>query len=198
MITATQPGLDTRIAFSPRGAAHGPRLRVRRAMVDDKNAEAIRRLSRRVDEQDTVSTDRIDALAARIVARLDQIEARADRRAEITDAQATREFSEVRRDLGELRDVGTKLGKRVETLEQGTLHAAAQGAAEGAGRAATVAAKETAIEVAKSTARGFWATTHGKIVSACAVVAGIGTAIDNLPKVIHWLGDALKFMGTTK
>jgi len=159
-------------------------------MPTDQNADAIRRLSRRVDEQDAASADRIDALAARIVARLDQIEARSDRRAEIADGTSAREFGEVRRDLGELRDVGAKLGQRVDKLEQGSLQAAARGAAEGAG----IAAKATAIEIARNTARGFWATTQGKIVGACAVVAGVGAGIDNLPKIARILEAAWAFI----
>lgn len=96
--------------------------------------------------------------------------------------------------VGDLRD-------RVKMLEDSGIRessaGAAEGAARGAGQAAGLVAVATAKVTAAEVAKGFWRTTAGKIVAVGTAIAAIGAGIDNLPKVIKWAGEALKFLSST-
>lgn len=139
----------------------------------------------------------LDRLVERFEGRLDKMEAKFDLRMDGSDRDVQREFSETRRDLGEMRDLLQKHGQRIDHMEdhrEAQMSASAEGAARGAGEAASRAAANTAKVTAAEVAKGFWKTTAGKIVAFGTAIAALGAGIDNLPKVLKWAAEAFHYL----
>lgn len=166
--------------------------------MSDDTREPIQRINKRLTEGLDDVNERIDQGFAGMRGALDQLvdqvrrgEARTNQRLEDQAATLQREFGHLEVGVGELRD-------RVRHLEQSALPqataSAAEGAARGAGQAASQAAAATARVTAAEVAKGFWKTTAGKVVAVGTSIAALGAGIDNLPKVIVWLSEAIHYL----
>lgn len=150
-----------------------------------------------LDRREERWSAQLDRLFERVEGRLDKMEAKFDLRLDGSDKDVQREFGETRRDLGELRDLIDKQGHRIDHMEDhrdAQMSASAEGAARGAGEAASRAAAATAKVTAAEVAKGFWKTTAGKVVAVGTSIAALGAGIDNLPKVIVWVTEAIHYL----
>jgi hypothetical protein len=150
-----------------------------------------------LDRREERWSAQLDRLFERVEGRLDKMEAKFDLRMDGSDKDVQREFGETRRDLGEMRDLIDKQGRRIDNMEEhrdAQVSASAEGAARGAGEAASRAAANTAKVTAAEVSKGFWRTGVGKIVAFCALIAGLGAGIDNLPKVLRWVREVIEYL----
>lgn len=167
----------------------------------DPTRNAIQRLSDRLTSDKDQQNERIDGLFDRLSERFDRLEAKLELKVDKLSNDTHREIDEARRDVGELRDLVTAHGRRVDAIESGKaeqLRASAEGAALGAGRAVGEGAAATAKVTAAAVAKGFWGTWAGKIVAFGTAIAALGAGIDNLPKVIKWTGEFVRHLGEIK
>ncbi|MDP1599031.1 hypothetical protein [Phenylobacterium sp.] len=150
-----------------------------------------------LDRREERWSAQLDRLFERVEGRLDKMEAKFDLRMDGSDKDVQREFGETRRDLGEMRDLIDKQGRRIDSMEDhrdAQVSASAEGAARGAGEAASRAAANTAKVTAAEVAKGFWRTWPGRIVALGTGIAALGAGIDNLPKVIVWVTEAIHYL----
>lgn len=167
----------------------------------DPTRSAIERLSDRLTKDKDQQNERIDSLLDRLNERFDRIEAKVDLKVDKLANDTQREIDEARRDVGELRDLVTGHGKRIDSMENTKaeqLRASAEGAALGAGHAVGEAAAATAKITAAAVAKGFWSTWAGKIVALGTAIAALGAGIDNLPKVLKWTAQFFHYLAGTK
>lgn len=145
------------------------------ARINKRLTEGLDDVNARIDQGFAGLRDAIDSLADQVR----RSDARSTHGLVEQAAALTRAFSHLELGVGELRD-------RVQLLEREGLPrataSAAEGAARGAGQAAGEAAAATARITAAVVAKGFWATTMGKLVGAAvaftALVTGIGAVPD--------------------
>lgn len=150
-----------------------------------------------LDRREERWSAQLDRLFERVEGRLDKMEAKFDLRMDGSDKDVQREFGETRRDLGELRDLIDRQGRRIDHMEEHSeaqMSASAEGAARGAGEAASRAAANTAKVTAAEVAKGFWRTWPGKLVAAGTGIAALGAGVDNLPKVLRWVRELIDYV----
>lgn len=129
--------------------------------------DAISRIGERLDHQST----RMGEMFDRVLERIDRVEAKVDLKLGKMDADVTREFAEARRDVGEVRD-------RLVMVEE---------AAQKSAAASQAATTEAASVAAKTVPVNFWKTATGKLVAACAVLAGVSGGIGAISPILAFL-----------
>lgn len=149
----------------------------------------------RSEERLTAQQDR---LFERIEARFERLEAKFEQRLDASDRDTQRELGEARRDVGELRDLVTKHGGRLDAMDahrDDNMRASAEGAARGAGEAAGAVAVRAAAVVAADRPRTFLETFWGKAVVVGTGVSALAGAISIIPAAIKYGGLVLHFIG---
>lgn len=157
----------------------------------DPTSAAINRLSARITEDKDQQNDRIDKLFTRLGERFDRLEAKVDLKIDRLSDDTQREIDEARRDVGELRDLVTKHGERLDGMEEhrdANMRASAEGAAKGAGEAAGAVATAAAAIVAANQQKPFLKTALGKAVVACAGFSALVAALGSVPAVLKYGG----------
>lgn len=152
----------------------------------------------RAEERLTAQQDR---LFERLESRFERLEAKFEQRLDATDRDTQREFGEARRDLGELRDLVTKHGGRLDAMDahrDDNMRASAEGAAKGAGEAAGAVAVRAAAVVAADRSKPFLETFWGKAVVVGTGVSALAGAVGLVPNIIKYGGIILKFIGGLK
>lgn len=176
-----------------------PARRERSAMVrrratpqaDDPTSIAINRLSQRITEDKDQQNERIDKLFTRLGERFDRLEAKVDLKIDRLSDDTQREIDEARRDVGELRDLVTKHGARLDDMEEhrdANLRASAEGAARGAGEAAGAVATAAAAVIASNQQKPFLKTFLGKVAVGCAGFSALVAALGSVPAVLKYGG----------
>ncbi len=163
----------------------------------DPTHTAINRLSQRIVEDKDQQNERIDKLFTRLGERFDRLEAKVDLKVDRLSADTHREIDEARRDVGELRDLVTKHGDRLDEIDEHreeSMRASAEGAARGAGEAAGAVATAAAAVVAAGQPQPFLKTVTGKIIAVCAVFSALVAALGAVPAVVKSTGLILTFL----
>ncbi len=138
-----------------------------------------------------------DRIFERLEGRFERLEAKFDLRMDASDRTIHSEISEARRDLGELRDLVTKQGRRIDGMEahrDENTRASTEGAARGAGEAAGAVAVRAAAVLAADRGPPFLKTTTGKIVAGCAGFSALVAALGSIPNVIKYAGIVMAFL----
>lgn len=167
----------------------------------DPTHTAINRLSQRLTEDKDQQNERIDKLFNRLGERFDRLEAKVDLKLDRLSADTHREIDEARRDVGELRDLVTKHGDRLDDMEahrDANMRASAEGAAKGAGEAAGVVAAQAAKVTAAAVAKGFWATWLGKLVAGAVAFTALVTGATAVPAALRWIEKLWAFLAGGK
>lgn len=157
-------------------------------------SDAFRTALGRSEERLTAQQDR---LFERIEARFERLEAKFELRMDASDRDTQRELGEARRDVGELRDLVTKQGGRIDDMEAHrgeNMRASAEGAARGAGEAAGAVATRAAAVVAADRAKPFIDTWIGKAVIAGGAFTTLITALGVVPNVLRGIGAIWTFL----
>lgn len=163
----------------------------------DPTSSALHRIGQRMIEHKDQTDERIDKIFTRLDERFDRLEAKVDLKTDQLDRDTQREFSEARRDIGELRDIVRAQGERLDKVEDGKaaqLQASAEGAARGAGQAAGLVAATAARAVAFNAARGFWSTVLGKLVAVAVGFTATVTGIGALPAALRGIEKLWTFL----
>lgn len=132
------------------------------------------RVMTRIEALVASSTERFEAVIDRVDKRFERLEGDVAKGA-LEQGSLVNELAEFRNETGDLRDLVGKLRNEIAEARGEPLEAAARGAAEGAAHGAS------------AVKGGFWATWKGWAVAVGVGVAGVGAAIDNLPRVIRAL-----------
>lgn len=107
-----------------------------------------------------------------------------------------RKYVRKRRDTGELRDAVSALKQQVDTfcVDQPAQIAAgaAKGAAAGAAQAVVVASEKV---TASALAKGFMASTAGKVIAGCTAFTTLMVALNNIPDLVRGVERLWRFLG---
>lgn len=150
--------------------------------------DGLERNRQSMEDSHAAMTDRLDAAFARIDDRFNGLE-RDVRSGTVKRDELATEVQELRRQVMDTRDAIQKDGG-AQTL------AAAKGAAAGAAGIAAEVAAQTIIPAVtaamrldpKAVIKAAMETTTGRLLGIAAGVATLGSGIENVPKIIKWVG----------